>query len=206
MSKSRSPAKRQSGASGSGSQASEGVVPTGVLPASLARAQVNNDAVELITSVFVLCYPDVKDIGELDKSDRATWIRIREGLLEGNKAAIEALKIAVKIINKQVEAEIEDMQVRRVETLKDQVARRRRKDRAHAQRIKERETKLGNDSLREKLLIGMTAVSFICTIGFVVASFFADKAFAYGSGGAFSLIWLVGILRLFVFGKHKDSP
>ena len=181
-------------------------MPTGVLPASLAKAPVNNDAVELITSVFVLCYPDVKDIGELDKSDRATWIRIREGLLEGNKAAIEALKTAVKIIDKQVEAEIDDMQVRRVETLKDQAARRRRKDRAHAQRMKERETKLDNDSLREKLIIAMTAASFICTIGFVVASFFTGQAFAYGSGGAFSLIWLIGMIRLFVFGKEKGSP
>jgi len=57
-----------------------------------------------------MCYPDVQDIGELDKGERATWIRIREGLLQGNKAAIEALKTTVKVLDKQVDAEIKDIQ------------------------------------------------------------------------------------------------
>lgn len=205
-------------------------MPTGIF----TGAQANSDAGALITSVFVLCYPDVKDIGELDKGERATWIRIREGLLQGHKAAIEALKAAVEILDKQVEAEIEDMQDRRQEALKDQAAKRRRKNQAHIQRnrqaekqheldlrekvevlkmraaeheqtLRERETKLANQSLKERLLIAMTAVSFVCAVGFVIAGFITGKVFTYGSaGGAFSVIWCIGMIRLFLLGQGKN--
>lgn len=205
------------------------MVPTGIL----AGIPANSDAVELITSVFVLCYPDIKDIGELEKSERATWIRIREGLLQGHKAAIEALKTAVEILDKQADAEIQDMRARREESLKDQAAKRRRKNQIHIQRkreaekqhelnlrekaqalrmhvaeheqtLKERETKLANQSLKERLLIAMTAVSFTCAVGFVIAGFITGQAFAYGSGGAFSVIWCIGMIRLFLLGQGKN--
>jgi len=207
-------------------------VPTGIF----TGVQASSDAAELITSVFALCYPEVKDIGELDKGERATWIRIREGLLQGHKAAIEALKAAIEVLDKQAEAEIEDMQDRRQETLKDQAARRRRKNQAHIRRsreaemqhkldlreraqalsmrvaeheqtLRERETKLANQSLKERLLIAMTAVSFVCAVGFVIAGFITGQVFAYGSGGAFSVIWCIGMIRLFLLGQGKNlSP
>lgn len=215
MSKSRSPSKRKSDATG-GELVPTQKSPTGILSPALARTAADSDVAELLTAAFVVCYPDIKDIGELDKGERAAWIRLRESLLKGDKAAAEALNGLVQMLDKQVEAEVEDLSERRVEALKDKAARRKRKNQLHTQAlkirseehdqtIKEREIRLANQSLKERLLIAMTAISFIClVICFVIASL-TGQVIAYGGGIVFSSVSIIGMIRLFILGQDKDS-
>jgi hypothetical protein len=190
--------------------------PTGILPPALARTGADSDVAELLTAAFVVRYPDIRDIGELEKGERAAWIRLRESLLKGDKAAIEALRGLVQMLDKQVEAEVEDLSERRVEVLKDKAARRKRKNQHHAQAlkirfeeheqtIKEREIRLANQSLKERLLIAMTGISFIClVICFVIASL-TGQVIAYGGGIVFSSVSIIGMIRLFILGRDEDS-
>jgi hypothetical protein len=215
MSKSRSLSKRKSGASESGTiQAQK--APTGILPPSLVRAEANSDAVELLTAAFVMCYPDVKDISELDKGERATWLQIREGLLQGSKDAREALKTIVGLLDKQVEAEIEDIQQRRSEALKDKAAKRKRKNQTHAQQLKirlerheqkqkELKDRHENQVLKERMLIAMTGISFISLIVCLVVASLTGHVVAYGGSALFSVLSAGGALRLFVFGRDEDE-
>jgi len=208
--------------------------PTGILPPALARTAANSDVAELLTAAFVTRYPDIKDIGELEKGERAAWIRLREDLQKGDKAAVEALEGLVHMLDKQVEAEVEDLSERRVEVLKDKAARRKRKNQLHAQRkeealkqhevnledqalalkirfeeheqtIKERQIRLANQSLKERLLMAMTGISFLClVICFVIASL-TGQVIAYGGGVVFSSVSIIGMIRLFILGRDKDN-
>jgi len=69
--------------------------------------------------------------------------------------------------------------------LKEQAQRLKERLEEHEQTIEDRKTKRVNQSFKERLLIGMTAISFVCTIGFVIVGSLTGKAFAYGNGPTF---------------------
>jgi hypothetical protein len=216
MSKSRSPSKRKSDAAGSELVPTQ-EAPTGILPHSLARGDANDDVVEMLAKAFAVCYPDVEDIGELDKGERSAWIHLRDGLLRGHKAAIEILKGMERMLETRLEAEAEDLRERRAEELKDSAARRKRKNQRHAQELEmdqkermqtleEREIRSANQSLKERLLLCMTAISFGCLIASLFATILTGHTVVYGSGAVFfSAVSVLGMIRLFIFGQEKES-
>jgi hypothetical protein len=213
MSKSRSPSTRKSDAAGGGVVSTPNA-PTGILPPSLARGDAD-DAIERLVQTFAEIHPGVNDIGELDKGERSAWIRLSNGLLRGNKAAIEIGKGVERMLHKQVDAEILDRNERRGEELEDAAARRKREDQIHAQELKlcrkEREQALAekrirsaNQSLRERLVLGMTAISFICLIASLLFFFVAGPRVSSGSGALLlGMASIVGMIRTVIFKREK---
>ncbi|HYG97352.1 MAG TPA: hypothetical protein VD741_09635 [Solirubrobacterales bacterium] len=53
---------------------------------------------------------------------------------------------------------------------------------------RERETKLVNGSLRERLLMGMTVICFLCTIGLLIVGSQTGQPYVLGSSGAFGVV------------------
>lgn len=214
MSKSRSPSKRKSDAAGGGLEPTQ-KPPTGILPASLPKGDVN--AAAMLTEAFAVCYPSVDDIGELDKSERAAWIHLRDGLLRGHKAAIEILKGMEQMVERQVEAEIQDRDERRAEELKDAAARRKREGQSHAQELEmgreeheqtlaERRVRSANQSLRERLVLGMTAISFGCLIASLLFVFLAGPQVVSGSSALFfGAVSIMGMIRTLIFKREKED-
>jgi hypothetical protein len=216
MSKSRSPSKRKSDAAGSGLVPTPSA-PTGILPPSLARGDTDDDAVEMLIQTFVDIYPGINDIGELDKGERSAWLRLRNGLLRGNKAAIEVAKGVERMLQKQVDAEILDRNERRAEELKDATARRKRENQSHAQELEmrreeheqtlaERRVRSANQSLRERLVLGMTAISFGCLVASLLFVFLSGPQVVSGSSALFfGAVSIMGILRTLIFKREKEE-
>jgi hypothetical protein len=214
MSKSRSPSKRRSDAAGGGLEPTQ-KSPTGILPASLVKGDVN--AAAMLTKAFAVCHPNVDDIGELDKSERAAWIHLSDGLLRGHKAAVEILKGIEQMVERQVEAEIQDRDERRAEELKDAAARRKREGQSHAQELKmcweeheqglaERTVSSANQSLRERLVLAMTAISFGCMIASLLFVFLAGPQVVSGSSVLFfGTASIMGMIRTLVFKREKED-
>jgi hypothetical protein len=214
MSKPRSPSTRKSDAAGSGLVPTPSV-PTGILPPSLAPG--DDDAAETLIQTFAEIYPGVDDIGELDKGERSAWLRLRNGLLRGNKAAIEIARGAEQMLHKQVDAEILDRNERRAEELADAMARRKREDQSHAQELKlqrkereqtlaERRVRSDNQSLRERLVLAMTAISFGCLIASLLFFFVAGPRVASGSSALFfGTVSLMGMIRTLIYKREKGD-
>lgn len=215
MSKSRSPGKRKSDAAGGGLVPTSNA-PTGILPPSLARGEAD-DAIEMLIQTFVEIHPGVSDISELDKGERSAWLRLRNGLMRGHKTAIEVIKGAEQMLHKQVDAEILDANERRAEELADAAARRKRENESHAQDLKlsrkereqtlaERRVRSANESLRERLVIGMTAISFLCLIASLLFVLFAGPQVVSSSSALFfGAVSIMGMIRTLIYKRERKD-
>jgi cell division protein ZapA (FtsZ GTPase activity inhibitor) len=172
------------------------------------RAKADSGAIELLNTAFIMCWPEVKDIGELDKGERAQWTLIREGLVHGGREAREAMKTVVGIFDKYMAVEIKGRQEgvklekqTQLQSLRIQLEEHEQQKAHREARHKNHLKKEENEILKERMLMAMTAVSFLSVvICFAIASL-TGHILAYGGTGLFSLLSAGGAARLFIFNK-----
>ncbi len=189
----------------------------GLVPQSLKGGAGNNgEVLDLLTRISALWYPGVDNLEQLDPKEQKLWIRFREAAIRGHHSLAELMKTLNEAIRLQVEAEREDLKERREAHHENQKERRRaeleeKKDRLaddledRRQRREERGTRLEQEIKERKLVMAMTATSFLVTILLVVIGVVADLNVALGFSGLTGLGSVAGAYRLFVFAPTKSG-